>query len=48
MIPHANYDPDITAPISIAVIVVLFIFYGVYKAFFANEGLADPWDDHDE
>ena len=30
------------------VIVVLLAAFGVYKAFFANEGLADPWDDHDD
>ena len=22
--------------------------YGVYKGFFANENLTDPWDDHDD
>tara|TARA_B100000214_G_scaffold184621_1_gene133113 strand:+ start:158 stop:274 length:117 start_codon:yes stop_codon:yes gene_type:complete len=22
--------------------------FGVYKAFFANKDLADPWDDHDD
>ena len=21
--------------------------YGVYKGFFANDGLTDPWDDHE-
>tara|TARA_Y100000766_G_C18300455_1_gene315951 strand:+ start:74 stop:286 length:213 start_codon:yes stop_codon:yes gene_type:complete len=48
LIPHANYDPNITTPISIAVIVVLFILYGVYKAFFNNKGLTDQWDDHED
>jgi len=48
IIPHYNFDPNITFPISIAVITVLFIFYGVYKGFFANEGLTDPFDDHDD
>ena len=48
MISHYNFDPDITFPISIAVIVVMFIFYGIYKGFFANEGLEDPFDDHDD
>ena len=37
-----------TLGISIVVITVLFIFYGVYKAFFDNKELADPWDDHDD
>ena len=22
--------------------------YGIYKGFFANKGLTDPWDDHDD
>ena len=22
--------------------------FGVYKGFFANKNLADPWDDHDD
>ena len=22
--------------------------YGVYKGFFANKNLTDPWDDHDD
>ena len=48
MIPHYNFDPNITFPISIAVITVLFIFYGIYRGFFANEGLVDPFDDHDD
>jgi len=30
------------------VITVLLAGYGVYKGFFANKGLADPWDDHDD
>ncbi|ADO98417.1 hypothetical protein HOT69_gp029 [Cyanophage S-TIM4] len=48
IIPHYNFDPNITFPISIAVITVLFIFYGIYRGFFANEGLTDPFDDHDD
>ena len=48
LIPHYNADPNTTLGISIAVVTVLFIFYGVYKAFFDNEELADPWDDHDD
>jgi|TARA_B100000282_G_scaffold187964_1_gene136871 hypothetical protein len=48
IIPHYNFDPNITFPISIAVITVLCIFYGIYRGFFANEGLADPFDDHDD
>ena len=27
---------------------VLLAGYGVYKGFFANKDLADPWDDHDD
>ena len=48
MIPHYNFDPNITFPISIMVIVVMFVFYGVYRGFFENEGLEDPFDDHDD
>jgi hypothetical protein len=48
MIHHYNADPNITFPISIMVIVVIFVLYGVYKAFFNNNELADPWDDHDD
>ena len=48
IIPHYNFDPNITFPISIAVITVLFIFYGIYRGFFANEGLTDPFDAHDD
>ena len=48
MIPHYNFDPNITFPISIMVIVVMIVFYGVYRGFFANEGLEDPFDDHDD
>ena len=22
--------------------------YGIYKGFFANDDLTDPWDDHDD
>ncbi len=48
MITHYNLDPDITFPISIAVITILLAGYGIYKGFFANKNLADPWDDHDD
>jgi len=48
IIPHYNADPNITLGISIAVITVIFILYGIYRGFFANEGLEDPFDDHDD
>ena len=48
MLPHLSLDPDFTFGISIAVIVILLTGYGVYKGFFVNEGLRDPWDDHDD
>ena len=48
MIPHYTFSPNITFPISVAVITVLLAGYGIYKGFFANEGLNDPWDDHDD
>ena len=34
--------------ISIAVITILLAGYGVYRGFFANKNLTDPWDDHDD
>ncbi len=46
MISTYTFDPNITFPISIAVITFILAGYGVYKGFFANEGLNDPWDDH--
>ena len=48
IIPHYNANPNVTFAISFIVIVVLLAAFGVYKAFFANKGLADPWDDHDD
>jgi len=48
MIPHGTANPEITLPISIAVITILLAGFGVYKGFFANENLTDPWDDHDD
>ena len=48
LIPHYNADPNITFGISVAVITTVLAGFGVYKAFFANKGLADPWDDHDD
>jgi len=47
-VTHYNLDPNITFPISIAVITILLAGYGVYKGFFANQNLTDPWDDHDD
>ena len=48
MIAHYNFDPNITFPISIMVITVAMMSYGVYRGFFANEGLDDSFDDHDD
>ena len=42
------FKSNITFPISMAVITILLAGYGVYKGFFANENLTDPWDDHDD
>ena len=47
LIPHFTFNPDYTFGISIAVITVLLAAYGIYKGFFANKNLTDPWDDHD-
>ena len=48
LIPHFTFNPDYTFGISIAVITILLAGYGVYKGFFANKNLTDPWDDHDD
>ena len=48
IIPHYNANPNITLAISLAVITVILILYGIYRGFFANEGLEDPFDDHDD
>ena len=48
LIPHFTFNPDYTFGISIAVITVLLAGYGVYRGFFANKNLTDPWDDHDD
>ena len=48
IMPHYNADPNFTFGISIAVITILLAAFGIYKGFFNNKGLADPWDDHDD
>ena len=48
LIPHFTFNPNYTFGISIAVITILLAAYGVYKGFFANQNLADPWDDHED
>ena len=48
LIPHLTLNPDYTFGVSIAVITILLAGYGLYRGFFANKGLADPWDDHDD
>ena len=48
IIPHYNADPNVTFAISFIVLVAGLTTFGVYKAFFDNKDLADPWDDHDD
>ena len=48
IVPHYNADPNITFGMSLLVILVLLSGYGVYRAFFNNEGLTDQWDDHED
>ena len=47
-IPHLTLDPNITFPISIAVITILLAGYGVYRGFFANQNLSYLPKDHDD
>ena len=48
LIPHYNADPDQAFGISILVILVALSGYGVYRAFFANKGLTDQWEEHED
>tara|TARA_B100001093_G_scaffold338851_1_gene323639 strand:- start:2615 stop:2761 length:147 start_codon:yes stop_codon:yes gene_type:complete len=48
MIPHANVDPNYTFVLFIAFVTIILMGYGVYKSFFSNDNLTDPWDDHDD
>ena len=48
LIPHLTLNPNITFSLSVVAILVILTGYGVYKGFFANKNLTDPWDDHDD
>jgi len=48
LIPHLTLNPNITFSLSVLVILVILTGYGVYRGFFANQNLTDPWDDHDD
>ena len=34
--------------LELSTILLILASFGVYKAFFSNKGLADPWDDHED
>ena len=48
LIPHLTLNPNITFGISVLTILIILTGYGVYKGFFTNQNLTDPWDDHDD
>ena len=48
LIPHLTLNPNFTFGISVLAILIILTGYGVYKGFFANENLTDPWDDHED
>ena len=48
LIPHLTLSPNITFGLSVLAILIILTGYGVYKGFFANQNLTDPWDDHDD
>ena len=48
LIPHLTLNPNITFGLSVLAILIILTGYGVYKGFFANQNLTDPWDDHDD
>ena len=48
LITHLTLNPNFTFGISVLAILIILTGYGVYKGFFANQNLTDPWDDHDD
>ena len=48
LIPHYTANTTLPFAISTSVIVLALTVFGVYRAFFANKNLTDPWDDHDD
>jgi len=48
IIPHLTLNPNFTFGMSVVAILLILTVYGVYKGFFANKDLVDPWDDHDD
>ena len=48
LIPHLTLDPNITFGLSVLAILIILTGYGVYRGFFVNKNLTDPWDDHDD
>ena len=48
IIPHLTLNPNFTFGISVVAILLILTGYGIYKGFFANKDLVDPWDDHDD
>ena len=48
LIPHLTLNPNFTFGISELAILIILTGFGVYKGFFANQNLTDPWDDHDD
>ena len=51
IVPHGNYgglsqSGQFAAIIGITLFALVSI--GIYKAFFDNENLTDPWDEHDD
>ena len=48
LIPHYNSNSTLIFAISTSVIVLTLTAFGVYRTFFANKNLTDPWDDHDD
>ena len=48
LIPHYNANTNFTFAISIVILLLIVTVYGIYKSFFSNKELKDPWDDHDD
>jgi len=51
LVPHGNYS-GLSQSGQFAAIIGITLFalvgIGIYKAFFDNENLTDPWDEHDD
>jgi|TARA_B100001093_G_scaffold513270_1_gene584845 hypothetical protein len=51
LIPHGSFSglsPSAQFAAIIGITLFIMVGIGVYKAFFDNQDLTDPWDEHDD